>query len=261
MPVRNFFARVRMDPRKKEDRIILSLVNNLFSVSLISLMTVLAGSILDGLIISNFLHETAFAAFGLSSPLTNLIEMVGNVIATGCIVSCGNLIGAGKANEANRNFDACFTLCLLLGGAAAALLFVFPQLTGYLVSGKNGSEFAPLMFRYVRGMALCIPAMMLTALLNGVVQMDGGKKRVLAAAYVICGVNLAGDLMVVTLTNWGLFGVGIITGVSYLTGMLVLMGHFLHHKSVFRPGFSLRSEGDPSARPSRCVQQGCHHAP
>ena len=24
---------------------------------------------------------------------------------------------------------------------------------------------------------------------------------------------------------------------------------------------SLRSEGDPSARPSRCVQQGCHHAP
>ena len=136
MPVRGFLSGVRMDSRRKEDRIILSLVNNLFSVSLISLMTVLAGSILDGLIISNFLHETAFAAFGLSSPLTNLIELVGNVIATGCIVSCGNLIGAGKTKEANRSFKACFTLCLDVGGAAAALLFIFPNLTGPLVSGK-----------------------------------------------------------------------------------------------------------------------------
>lgn len=267
MHIKNFLSRVRLDARKKEDRIILSLVNNLFSVSLISLMTVLAGSILDGLIISNFLHETAFAAFGLSSPLTNLIELVGNVIATGCIVACGNLIGAGKPREANRSFNACFTLCVGVGGAAAALLFVFPQLTGLLVSGKNGSEFAPLMFRYVRGMALCIPAMMLTALLNGIVQMDGDKKRVLAGAYVICGVNLAGDLLVVTLTDWGLFGVGVVTSVSYLCGMLVLLGHFLRHESIFRPGFSLSGlkgtlhHGLPAvfSRAATMLRNGCYN--
>ncbi len=54
--------------RNKEDRIILSVVNNLFSVSILSLMTVLIGAILDGMIISNFLSETAFAAFGLTGP-------------------------------------------------------------------------------------------------------------------------------------------------------------------------------------------------
>ncbi len=41
---------LKPDLRKKEERIILSVVNNLFSVSLISLMTVLVGTILDGLI-------------------------------------------------------------------------------------------------------------------------------------------------------------------------------------------------------------------
>ena len=66
--------------RNKEDRIIRGVAKNLFTVSLISLMTVLVGTILDGLIISNFLGETAFAAFGLSAPLTNLIELVGNLI-------------------------------------------------------------------------------------------------------------------------------------------------------------------------------------
>ena len=94
----NMFG-LKLDAGKKEDRIILSVVNNLFSVSLISLMTALIGSILDGLIISNFLHETAFAAFNLSGPLSNLIELGGHVVSTGCVVTCGSLIGAGKAKE------------------------------------------------------------------------------------------------------------------------------------------------------------------
>ena len=95
MSVRKFLSGIRFDAGQKEGRIIFRLVNSLFFVSLISLMTVLVGSILDGLIISNFLRETAFAAFGLSSPLTNLVELMGHVVATGCVVTCGNLIGAG----------------------------------------------------------------------------------------------------------------------------------------------------------------------
>ena len=233
----------KRDAGKKEDRIVLHVVNNLFSVSLVSLMTVLVGSILDGLIISNFLSETAFAAFGLTGPLTNLIELAGNVIATGCVVACGNLIGAGKAKEANRSFHSCFTLCLAAGGGIAVLLFLFPQAAGFLVSGKSGAEFAPAMFRYVRGMAPGIPAIMLTALLNGIVQLDGGKKRLLAAAYVICLTNLAGDLLVVKLTDWGLLGVGAVTSFSYIVGMLVLTAHFYRKKSVFRPGISFAGLG------------------
>ncbi len=229
--------------RKKEDRIILSVVNNLFSVSILSLMTVLIGAILDGVIISNFLSENAFAAFGLTGPLTNLVELGANVVSTGCVVACGNLIGAGKSKEANRSFHACFTLCLTVGGGIALLLLFFPQVTGFLVSGESGAAFLPAMFRYVRGMAPAVPAMMLTALLNGIVQLDGGKKRVLAAAYVICGVNLAGDLLVVTLTDWGLLGVGAVTSFSYILGTLVLLAHFRRKESVFRPGFSFAGLG------------------
>ena len=237
------FSPLKPEVRKKEDRIIFSVANNLFSVSLISLMTVLIGTILDGLIISNFLSETAFAAFGLSAPLTNLIELAGNVVATGCVVACGNLIGAGKSEAANRSFRACFTLCLTVGGGVAALLFVCPQATGFLVLGKNGAEFLPVMFEYIRGMAPGIPAMMLTAQLNGVVQLDGGKKRVLAAAYAVCGMNLAGDILVVTLTDWGMLGVGTVTSFSYIAGALILLAHFYGRKSVFRPGFAVSGLG------------------
>ena len=243
--IREWLSGLRLDVGKKEDRIILSVVNNLFSTSLISLLTALVGLILDSLVISNFLSETAFAAFGLAAPLTNLIELAGNLIATGCVVVCGRLIGAGKAKEANGVFDSCFTLCLAAGGGAALLLVVIPQAASFLASGKRGAEFLPLVFRYVRGMAPGIPVMMLTALLNGIVQLDGNKKRVLAGAYVICGVNLAGDLLVVLLTDWGLLGVGVMTAVSYLCGTLVLMGHFRGNRSAFRPGFSFSSLLDP----------------
>ncbi|MBP5168857.1 MAG: hypothetical protein ILP14_06600, partial [Oscillospiraceae bacterium] len=232
----NLFG-LKLDARNKEDRIILNVVNNLFSVALISLMTALIGAILDGLIISNFLGETAFAAFNLSSPLTNLIELAGSVVATGCVVTCGRLIGAGNAKDANQRFTSCFTLCVIAGGGFAVLLFFIPQATGFLV-GKKGAEFGSVMFEYVRGMAFGIPAMMLTALLNGVVQLDGGKKRVLAGAYVICGVNLTGDLMVVTLTDWGLLGVGAVTTFSYICGVVVLFRHFHGKNTIFRPGIS-----------------------
>ncbi len=243
---------LKLDIRKKEDRIILSVVNNLFSVSLISLMTVLIGTMLDGLIISNFLSETAFAAFGLSAPLTNLIDLAGNVIAAGSVVACGSLIGAGNPTKANRIFHACFTLCLAVGGGIAVLLVLFPQATGFLVTGKSGAEFMPMMFQYVRGMAPGIVAMMLTAQLNGIVQLDGGKKRVLAAAYVIYGTNLAGDLLVVTLTDWGLLGVGAVTSFSYFLGALVLIAHFYRNKSIFRLGFSVSGLGAvlPNGLPS-----------
>ena len=246
---KNLFP-LKLDVRKKEDRIILSVVNNLFSVSLISLMTVLIGTILDGLIISNFLSENAFAAFGLSAPLTNLIELAGNVVATGCVVTCSSLIGAGKSKEANQSFHSCFTLCLAAGGSIAILLLIFPQATGFLVLGKSGAEFMPMMFQYIRGMAPGIPAMMLTAQLNGIVQLDGGKRRVLAAAYVICGMNLAGDLLVVALTDWGLLGVGAVTSFSYLFGVLILMAHFYRKKSVFRPGLSVSGLGAPNGLPA-----------
>ena len=241
--MRKNLLRLKLDARKKEDRIIFNVVRNLFSVSLISLMTVLIGTILDGLIISNFLSETAFAAFGLSAPLTNLIELAANVIATGGVVACSNLIGAGKSKEANRCFHSCFTVCLTAGGCIAVLLFIFPQATAFLVSGKDGARFMPMMFRYIRGMAPGIPAMMLAAQLNGIVQLDGGKKRVLTAAYTICGTNLAGDLLVVTLTDWGLLGVGAVTSISYILGVLILLAHFYRKKSVFRPGFSLSGLG------------------
>ena len=119
-------------------------------------MTVLVGTILDSLVISNFLSETAFAAFGLTAPLANLIELAGNLIAAGCVVVCGSLIGAGKGSDANRTFDSCFTLCLTAGTCAALLLAAFPEALSFLASQKE-PQFLPSMLRYVRGMAPASP--------------------------------------------------------------------------------------------------------
>ena len=47
----------------------------------------------------------------------------------------------------------------------------------------------------------------------------------------------------VTLTDWGLLGVGAVTSLSYFCGVLVLMMHFHRKKSVFRPGFSVSGLG------------------
>ena len=224
----------------KENHIILSIISSLYFVSFLTMITALIGTTLDGLIISRFLGETSFGAYGLASPLYNLIEMMGGVVATGTIVVVSNLIGSGKEKEANNSFSAGFTFGVLMGVVVGVLLIVYPQASRFLVIKGNADQFMDLMFKYVRGIAPGIPFMVLNTLLIPVVQLDGGKKRVSLSATVLCVMNILGDILVVTLTDFGLFGVGVVTSVSYLFSSLVLLAHFSKGRSVFRPHYSMR---------------------
>ena len=229
----------KLHDRRKSRRIIITVVFHLFLVSFLTTFTALIGSTLDGLIISHYLGETTFGAFGLASPLINLIDMCGGFIASGTVVACGNLIGAGNGKDANRVFTSGFTLCLLVGGILAVLLFFFPQGIDFLLATKDAEIFKPMLHQYVRGMAPGIPALLLCMLMTSIVQMDGGRKRVLISSFVLCGVNLIGDLIVVTSTDLGLLGVGLTTTLSYFCSFAVLVTHFFGKSTIFRLGFSL----------------------
>ena len=237
MKKNKIFALVE-DSGKKENRIILSIINSLFWISLLTMITALIGTTLDGFIVTHFLGEKEFGAFGLAGPLINLIEMAGSIIATGTVVVCSNLIGGGEAKEANKIFHSGLTLCLIVGIALAAFFAFFPQTARVLSTKKNAEEFLPLLYPYVRGLAFGIPAMMLCTLFIPIVQLDGGKTRVAIAAWVLCIANVGGDILSVKLTNLGMLGIGLVTSISYYLSAVVLFMHFLRHKSAFHPGLS-----------------------
>ncbi|HAJ73699.1 MAG TPA: hypothetical protein DCM49_02765 [Lachnospiraceae bacterium] len=211
---RQKFSFILKNNKSKEDKIIIGIINNLLLVSFLTMFTSLIGATLDEIIISHFLRDNAFAAFGLSSPLTNLIALVNSMIATGTVVVCGNMIGADKPNEANSSFASGFTLSLIIGCTIGLLLFLFPEVSRFLGSKKEAELFYPLFFQYVRGLVPGLPAMLLSTLLIPIVQLDGGKKWVIISAIVLAGVNLSGDLFVVTQTNRGMTGVGAATSIS-----------------------------------------------
>ena len=225
---------------RKRTKIIFSIVLNLFAVSFLTSIAALLGSTLDGLIVSHFLGEEVMGAYGLASPLFNLIEMASAMFAAGTVVVCGNLIGNGKAEEAGKTFSSGFTMCLLVGGLLALLLFFCPQAGDFLIVKENTDVFLPGLHQYIRGLSLSIPANMLCSLLISIVQLDGGKRRAVVSAVVLCCMNLGGNMIVVTFTALGLLGIGLMTTLSYYCSFAVLLHYLLKKQTVFRPGFSFQ---------------------
>ncbi len=206
--------------------------------SFVAMMASLIGSTLDGVIISHFLKDSAFGAYGLAMPLITMIELVTSVIATGCVVVCSNLLGEGRLIDANRVFSSSLTLSIVIGTASGAVLYFFPEALEFLVPGEKAGMFLAPLMDYLQGLSVGVPAILQTTLLISIVQLEGGKARVIAAVHVLCLVNLAGDLLVVLFTNWGMFGVGLVTSFSYYCAFFVLMNYFFNRRSFFFPIFT-----------------------
>lgn len=215
------------DASPKGDKLIRSIVAGLYFASFMTFFTVLIGGTIDSIIISKFLGENSLGAYGLTQPLYNLIEIVGGFVATGTVVMCSNLIGSGKAKDANDSFSAGFSFSLILGAAFALILFLFPQSVRLLITPGKTDQFMPLVLAYVRGLTPTIPFMILNTLMIPIVQLDGNRKTIAFSAFVLCITNIAGDIIVVTFTDLGLLGIGLATSLSYFCSAAVLYSHFL----------------------------------
>ena len=227
------------DALPKGDKLIRSIVAGLYFASFMILFTILIGGTIDSIIISKFLGENSLGAYGLTQPLYNLIEVLCGFVATGTVVMCSNLIGSGKGKDANDSFSAGFTFSLILGFTFALILFLFPQTVRLIITPGETEQFMPLVLEYVRGLTPAIPFMILSTLMIPIVQLDGNRKTIVISAFVLCITNIAGDIIVVTLTSLGLLGIGLATSLSYLCSAAVLYSHFLQKKTVFHPHFGL----------------------
>ena len=82
---------------------------NMFAVQILTMLTGIAGSVVDGMVTGKFLGEAAMAAFGFTNTVTLLVAIVGSVLSTGTAVLCGNSLGKGELDRTRDRFSVCFT--------------------------------------------------------------------------------------------------------------------------------------------------------
>ena len=190
---------------------------NMIGMVIASMMAML-GIVVDGVVISRFLGTQKMAAYGLVTPITNLIMVFSGILASGSQVVCGHFLGAGDHKGAKRAFSMCMTVRVLLSIVlmGSTLLFrdSFCRMLGAV--GKS-ADLLPLASDYLllHGLALLVVAQLY--------RVQPHRCFSLAGWTLLTGSLLFSGSMIIKC--WASIGaVGILTPVG---GTLLLLGWFV----------------------------------
>ena len=193
--------------------------------SLIELTNVGAG-LIDGLVVSNFLDAQSMAASGIAHPIFSIAGVFGGMFAAGMRTMCTKELGRGDVAGFNRLFSA----TMYLGTAFSVIVTVILLLTAkplamFLGASGKGAELAGLAVQYLRGILLGLPALIMTGVLASAVQLDSGRKRVMASSILCSALNVLFDFIAVA-ARMGMFGIGLATAVAQYCSVAYLFIHF-----------------------------------
>ena len=198
-----------------------------------------AAQIIDGIITSRELGPDPYSAVSLLHPFITVILLAAAFISTGNQILCSTHVGTGRKKEAN----AVFSLAAVTG-IGAACVFVLacvcvPDIIFRIcgVSADTYPELYPGMREYLRGYLFGIPALILIQVVGPVIVMDNGKIKFTVSAFLLCAVDVAGDLLNVFVFRGGPYGMGLATAISFNVQLLFLLTHFMKKNAYFSFSF------------------------
>ena len=208
------------------------------STSITMIVTEITGIVavlIDGIITSRFLGVDAYSAISLLRPFTSIILVLAGFFSTGCNIVCSGLVGSGKRDESNEAFNLTVFLTVLSAGLLVIFSLAAPETLLRLcgISLTKYPELNPLLFRYLSGYLIGIPAYMLAQVSGPVLVMDSGKRLFRRSVMVLCVTNILGDLINIFVFHGGVFGMGITTSLSYIAQAVVIMQHFTKRSRYF----------------------------
>ena len=214
-----------------------SIIRNTFYIQLLAFILLSlsssVGSMVDGIVIGQFLGVDSTAAFGIINPLMIAFSIIGAVVSAGARNRFTKLLGAGKTEQARNVFSLA---CILSTGIAAALmvfLLVFSgPVTSALGASRNTADLLPLARNYLIGISFGLPAMNLVRVLNGFMSLDNDRNLPVISSIFLTVSDIVMDLAAVMFFHGNTLEMGIATSISYYVALAVLLTHF-RKKDIF----------------------------
>ncbi len=190
-------------------------------------------NVVDGIFVSNFVGTTSFAAVNLVMPILMLCVSFGFMIGSGGSALVAMLLGQNKRQRANEIFSLLIYVCLAVGAAVTAAMFVLmPKVVSLLgAAGQLASDAA----YYGRVVILICPLFMLQfAFQSFLIAAERPTLGLVLTVSAGC-TNIVPDALFVTAFKWGLFGAALATCISqFIGGGIPLIFFLLPNKSSLR---------------------------
>ena len=212
------------------------ILNRIFRAALVAMIIAdlaeIIAAMIDGMLTGRFLGAESIAAFGIAKPFFSITGVLSAVLSSGALITASHVIGKGDKDSTNQIFSlTCLGGIILSTGFALTGIIFINQFASIL--GANGELF-PIVRKYLLGLLLGVPAIVMGNILTVFMQLEGKYNNVNLSVLATIIVNLGGDTFNIFYLNGDMFGMGLATSASYYAALAVLMYGFIANKSMLR---------------------------
>ena len=208
-----------------------------FMTMVVSLFIGVLGSIVDGIIIGRLLGPMAMASYGLISPVTGILMMLGSIVVSGASYMCVQYMSKGDVKGANGVFSLSIVTGMVVAVAFTAFILIFSGSLVRFLGADKGIELYDDARAYLVGLSFGFIFSIGSMVMHPYLNLEGDRKRTVAAIFVSLVVNISSDLICIYVIGGGLFGIAIATVLSQIAGFLISLFHFTRNRSLFRFSF------------------------
>ena len=232
----------------KEDKYGIVITGRTFRITLLSFFVIylltLLGSIIDGLVIGQYMSPIEVAASALVTPVVILHSVISVMVGTTFQVDSLRDLAEGNIKHAGRVLAlTLFTGILLSLAFALGIFFLSGPIADKLGHFSQIITYGPC-GDYLRGLAIGMPGITIMNILTRSCQLEGKRRPILMSVVVLVLVSVIGDFICVGLLDTGLFGISLTTSLGYYAGDLVLAWPHLKGKMMIKPEWKGVSIGE-----------------
>lgn len=195
----------------------------------IGILVMSLNMIIDTIFVGQWIGSLAIAAITVVLPIVFLISSIGMGIGIGGSSIISRALGAKKFEKAFQTFgnQISMTLGLSLFFVIVGISFCTSLL---LLFGANGEILVPAT-EYFHVVLYGVPFLAFAMMGNPVVRAEGKPKFAMYAMIIPAITNIFLDVIFIKIFDWGMFGAGLATSLSYAACGLFIFGFFLSKKS------------------------------
>ncbi|MCM1046261.1 MAG: MATE family efflux transporter [Candidatus Gastranaerophilales bacterium] len=185
--------------------------------------------VVDGLFVSNFVGDTAFAAINLIMPLNTILGGVGFMLGSGGSALVARILGEQKKEQADRYFTMMIWVSVIVGIALTAMGLAIMKPVSLLLGATEGMLPYCVLYGSVT-MGFTVSFMLQYAFQSFLIAAE--KPKLGLWATVAAGVaNMALDALFIAVFRWGVTGAALATGLSQCVGAVIPLIYFLRPNS------------------------------
>ncbi|UAM99940.1 MATE family efflux transporter [Polaribacter litorisediminis] len=195
----------------------------------IGILVMSLNMIVDTIFVGQWIGVLAIAAITVVLPIAFLISSIGMGIGIGGSSIISRALGADRSEKAFLTFGNQISLTLILAIIFVTLgnIFSVPILNLF---GAKGT-ILPIASEYFGVIIYGVPFLAFAMMGNPVIRAEGKPKFAMYAMMIPAVLNVLLDILFIKIFNWGMWGAGLATSLSYASCGIYILSFFLSSKS------------------------------